>query len=185
MKQLPDYQLLIERYNLSPEISTGLSFKTQFNNRCKINAQAGTYNPGTKRSYLCINGTNFQCSRVVYYLATGIDPGMHEVDHIDQDSTNNCITNLRLATRSQNASNMKLKSSNTTGFKGVSWHKARNLFRVTICIDQKSKQLAHHICPARLAYTYNQAAIKEQGKFAVLNVLPKLNCWTAGLGFST
>ena len=185
MKQLPDYQLLTERYNLSPEFPTGLSFKTQFNSRCKVNAQAGAYNSVSKRAYLSINGTNFKCSRIVYYLATGIDPGVYEVDHIDQNSANNCITNLRLATRSQNASNMKRRPNNTTGFKGVSWHKARNLFRVTISINQRAKHLAHHICPARLAYTYNQAAIKEQGEFAVLNVLPKLNCQTAGLGFST
>jgi hypothetical protein len=185
MKQLPGYQLLSERYNLSPEFPTGLSFKTRFNSRCKVNAQAGAYDPVSKRAYLSINGTNFKCSRIVYYLATGIDPGVYEVDHIDQDSANNCITNLRLATRSQNASNMKRRPNNTTGFKGVSWHKARNLFRITISINQKAKHLAHHICPARLAYTYNQAAIKEQGEFAVLNVLPKLNCQTAGLGFST
>ena len=184
MKQLPNHQLLTERYNLSPEFPTGLSFKIQCNNRCKVNAQAGTYNPISKRAYLSINGANFKCSRIVYYLATGIDPGVYEVDHIDQNSANNCRTNLRLATRSQNASNMKLRPNNTTGFKGVSWHKARNLFRVTISINQKAKHLAHHICPARLAYTYNQTAIKEQGEFAVLNVLPKLNCQTAGLGFS-
>lgn len=176
MHQMPDYSLVAKRYLLCPSFPTGLAIKSSFNNRCKIGEQAGTYNSETKRSIIRINGKNYRCSRVVYYLATGVDPGSNEVDHIDQDSSNNNIQNLRLANRSQNAANMKLKSNNATGFKGVSWHKARDLFRCTIALNGKSKQLANHICPLRLAYEYNVFAKEHYKEFAVLNQIPKLGC---------
>jgi len=176
MHQMPDHSLLVKRYKLSPEYPTGLSVKYQFNNRCKPEQQAGSYNVKENRSFIQIEGKNYRCSRIVYYLATGIDPGMYEVDHIDQNGSNNSIQNLRLANRSQNAANMKLKSSNTTGFKGVSWQKSRGLFRCTITLNGKSKQLGNHICPIRLAYQYNIVAKEHYKDFAVINELSKLGC---------
>jgi len=173
---MPDYDLVDKRYQLSPEFPTGLSIKYQFNNRCKLGNQAGSYDPVSKRSIIQINGKNYKCSRVVYYLATKTDPGEYEVDHIDQDPSNNGINNLRLSTRQQNARNIKLKSSNTTGFKGVSWHKARSLFRCTINLNNESKQICHHICPVRLAYEYNLIATQHHGSFASLNKNLKLSC---------
>jgi len=173
---MPDYQFVAKRYLLYPDFPTGLAVKYSFNNRCKPGQQAGAYNVKSKRSIVNMNGKSYKCARVVYYLATGIDPGIYEVDHIDQDSSNNSIQNLRLANRSQNAMNMKLKSSNTTGFKGVSWHKSRGLFRCTITLNGKSKHLAHHICPVRLAYQYNVIAKEHHKEFAVINELSKLGC---------
>ena len=176
MHAMPNYELVAKRYLLWPDFPTGLAVKYSFNNRCKPGHQAGAYDVKTKRSIIQIAGKNYRCSRVVYYLATGIDPGLNEIDHIDQDSSNNNIQNLRLATRSQNAANMKLKSNNTTGFKGVSWHKTRGLFRCTIKLDGKDKHLAHHICPIRLAYQYNVTAKEHYKEFAVINELYKLGC---------
>ena len=176
MHNMPDYDLVAKRYELCPSFPTGLAVKYKFNNRCKPGEQAGAYDFKTKRSTIQINGENYRCARIVYYLATGTDPGQYEVDHIDQDSSNNCIENLRLASRSQNAANMKLKSNSTTGYKGVSWHKTRGLFRSTVTLNGKSKHLAHHICPARLAYEYNCFVKDVYKDFSVLNVLPEISC---------
>jgi len=173
---LPDHSLLVKRYKLCSEYPTGLSVKYQFNSRCKPEQQAGSYNVKEKRSFIGIEGKSYACSRIVYYLATSIDPGIYEVDHIDQDSSNNSIQNLRLATRSQNAANVKLKSNNTTGFKGVSWHKTRGLFHCTINLNGKLKHLGTHICPIRLAYEYNIVAKEQHKDFAVINTLYKLGC---------
>lgn len=45
------------------------------------------------------------------------------IDHANGDKADNRITNLRLATKVQNAQNRKKTVVNTSGFKGVYWHK--------------------------------------------------------------
>lgn len=45
------------------------------------------------------------------------------VDHISGDSLDNTRSNLRLCTVAQNIQNAKIRPDNTSGFKGVSWHK--------------------------------------------------------------
>lgn len=59
--------------------------------------------------------------RIAWALHHGEWPGEF-IDHIDGDGTNNRINNLRLATRSVNARNQHLHSSNTSGVCGVTWH---------------------------------------------------------------
>lgn len=45
------------------------------------------------------------------------------VDHIDKDPLNNQKFNLRVSTNADNQKNVGKRSSNTSGFKGVSFHK--------------------------------------------------------------
>jgi len=45
------------------------------------------------------------------------------VDHIDNNGLHNEISNLRLATPKQNCQNRSISSLNTSGYKGVSYHK--------------------------------------------------------------
>ena len=45
------------------------------------------------------------------------------VDHVDNCITNNNIKNLRWATRAENNQNSSMRKDNTTGVKGVVWHK--------------------------------------------------------------
>ena len=45
------------------------------------------------------------------------------VDHINRDTRDNKKCNLRLATKSTNAMNTKIRKDNTSGIKGVTWSK--------------------------------------------------------------
>ena len=62
--------------------------------------------------------------RLIFLYHHGFLP--KTIDHIDNNSKNNKIENLREATRCQNAWNMKTPITNTTGVKGVWYDKARN-----------------------------------------------------------
>lgn len=60
--------------------------------------------------------------RVAWAIHTGKWPD-NEIDHINGNRQDNRICNLREATGSQNICNVPLRADNTSGLKGVSWHK--------------------------------------------------------------
>jgi hypothetical protein len=58
------------------------------------------------------------------------------VDHIDGNTTNNNLTNLRWATVVENLQNSKKRSDNTSGVKGVSFSKYHKKWHARIWIDK-------------------------------------------------
>lgn len=67
------------------------------------------------------------------------------IDHIDNDVKNNTIANLRLSSVSENAHNAKKPRDNTSGIKGVSWHKASNKWRASIQANGKQMHIGTFI----------------------------------------
>lgn len=59
-----------------------------------------------------------------------------EVDHIDRDTLNNRRSNLRLVSHSENVHNVKMRSDNTSGIKGVSWDKHQKKWAVQITTNK-------------------------------------------------
>lgn len=72
-----------------------------------------------------VDGVVYLAHRLVWLYHHGFFPPQH-LDHIDGDPTNNRISNLRLASASQNLCNSKLSASNKSGYKGVHFDKSRN-----------------------------------------------------------
>lgn len=83
-------------------------------------------NPGflSKNGYTYIDvcKRRFLAHRLAWFLVHGVFP-KRDIDHINGNRTDNRITNLRLASRSENLCNAKIRSDNTSGFKGVSFRK--------------------------------------------------------------
>lgn len=63
------------------------------------------------------------------------------VDHIDGDTFNNTRPNLRLATSAQNGQNRGKQPNNTSGYKGVTWHKATQKWLAKIRVNGKTIHL--------------------------------------------
>lgn len=70
-----------------------------------------------------------------------VDASCMEVDHINQDGLDNRKSNLRIVSRWQNATNIGIRSSNTSGVKGVYFHKKRNKWVARIHYEGKYKYL--------------------------------------------
>lgn len=88
------------------------------------------------------------------------------VDHIDGDGLNNRRSNLRIATKAQNAFNSKRHKDNASGFKGVSFHRARGRWTAWIRAGGESKYLGLFDTPEEAHAAYCFAARKIHGQFA-------------------
>ena len=79
--------------------------------------------------------------RAVWIYHKGCIPSGYEVDHIDRDVLDNSIENLRLATRAQNNQNCKVRKDNSSGVKGVHYHKPTGKWVARISVDNKRLSL--------------------------------------------
>lgn len=84
-------------------------------------------------------------------------PGQ-EIDHKDNDGLNNTRKNLRFATRAENNHNTRMRISNTSGFKGVSWDKNMNLWQAKITIRRQQIHLGRYDSPQDAYAAYCQAS---------------------------
>ena len=91
------------------------------------------------------------------------------VDHRDLNGLNNTRANLRPATTAQNNWNARLRSDNTSGFKGVAWRGDTSRWRAYIYLDGRRRNLGHFDTPEEAALAYDTAAIEHFGEFARLN----------------
>lgn len=93
------------------------------------------------------------------------DPGRLDVDHQDGNGLNNRRCNLRGATRSQNLSNQRIRSNNTSGFKGVSRNKARAKWMAYIALHGKQHHLGYYDTPEAAHAAYVEASARLHGEF--------------------
>ena len=92
-----------------------------------------------------------------------------ELDHIDQNKTNNKIENLRAATRTENNRNKKSLKNSSSKWKGVCWHSGDKRWQAQIQVDRKKKYIGSFANEADAAMAYNVAASELHGEFANLN----------------
>ena len=83
-----------------------------------------------------IDGKLYPEHRLVWFYYYGYFPSK-QLDHINRNRSDNTLENLRLTQRGQadNMQNTSIRSDNTSGFKGVSWQKDRNLWMARIYFD--------------------------------------------------
>lgn len=103
---------------------------------------------------------------------SGVDPGK-QVDHIDGDSLNNCRTNLRPSTVSQNHFNVGVRTNSKCGYKGVYLCKKRQKWSAEIMACGIRRRLRYFDTAEEAAAAYNEMARELHGEFAALNVIGK------------
>jgi hypothetical protein len=105
---------------------------------------AGTLSKQHNRYIVSIMGTKYQAAIIVCKLkcVEGHEElGSMVVDHIDKDSTNNVVSNLRVVTQEKNTRNSGKRSSNKTGKPGVYFttKKCGSTYAVAIWTDLSRK----------------------------------------------
>ncbi len=118
-------------------------------------AQSWQYLPDERRVQVHMH-------RLIMGLAAG---DALEVDHINHDTLDNRRCNLRIVTHATNALNRRIRSDNTSGFKGVSFNKQRQLWQAYINLNRKRFYLGFFSTAAEAGDAYRIAAIRFHGSF--------------------
>lgn len=108
----------------------------------------------------------------LHRLATNAPAGM-QVDHINRNRLDNRRANLRLCTRRQNLWNAGISSTNTSGYKGVSWDKKNKKWEANLRLPNKSLKIGRFAKLEDAVMAYNHAVKKHRGEFAVTNKVDK------------
>ena len=118
------------------------------------------------RGYLVtrINDKVYRVHRVIFLMHKGYLP--KTLDHVNGDRADNRIENLRAVTSSQNQYNRKLNKNNTSGYKGVYYHKKTAKFRARISHLNKNIYLGSYNTPEEADVAVRAAREKLHGSFA-------------------
>lgn len=133
-----------------------------------VGARAGSVNKRHGYRYIAIDGTLYRASRLAWLYMYGEVPS-GQIDHIDRDRANDRISNLRSATQSQNNANTGMRSDNTSGYRGVCWHRPSGRWFARLKKDRRQISLGYFRDAREAARAYDIAAQKMFGNFASLN----------------
>lgn len=148
------------KQNLIYDCDTGFFHK-------KDGSIAGSHNPlGYIRIY--VESKIYSASRLAWLYETGEWPN-DEIDHINGVRDDNRFINLREANRSQNCYNKGLMTNNTSGHKGVSWHKTRLCWQAIITVNKKQKHLGYYSSKQEAIDARKKAEEIYHGEFALKN----------------
>jgi hypothetical protein len=135
------------------------------------NKQAFTADNGQGYRVGSVLGKMYFSHRVIWAMQTGQWPKI-EIDHLDQNKSNNVFSNLRLASRSENMANTKSRKRSNSKYLGVCWDKTHKKWKVRIRKDGIEKSLGSFYCEDEAARAYDAEAIRLHGNFANLNFHP-------------
>ena len=108
----------------------------------EINSPCGYFCIKRKYQKIKIKNKTLLLHRVIFLFHHGYLPDF--IDHIDGNCLNNKIENLRPATKAENCRNRSISSTNTSGFKGVSWCKVRNKWNAYCTVNYKKHNLGYY-----------------------------------------
>jgi hypothetical protein len=92
------------------------------------------------------------------------------IDHIDGNGLNNQKANIRVCTKAENCRNARIRGDNTSGYKGVSFHKPTKKWSASIQADKKQKHIGLFQSPQEAAFAWNIAAKEMHKDYAKLNM---------------
>jgi len=107
----------------------------------------------------------------IFYLHQFLMGTRDGVDHRDGVVLDNRRGNLRCCTQGENTCNQKRRKDNTSGYKGVGFHKATQKWRCRVQYQHREITIGYYGTPQEAALAYNAKAKLLHGEFARLNTL--------------
>ena len=162
MKTLPTQQRLKELLDYDPETGD-FHWKQWRGYTAKTGAKAGSINNGYIQIY--IDGVPHKAHHLAWIYHHGCNP-KGKLDHWDCNEQNNRILNLREATSSQNNSNRNIQKNNTSGVKGVFWHKGTERWSTQVKSNGKTYGAGYHKSIEAAKLAVENKRLELHGEFA-------------------
>jgi hypothetical protein len=112
----------------------------------------------TEKSYI---KKHYKMHREIMKPADGV-----MIDHVNGDGLDNRKSNLRFCNKSQNYANCRVRSDNSTGYKGVTYDKKNKKFAAKMVVGDVNIWIGRFDTAEMAAKEYNKAAILYHGDFA-------------------
>ena len=128
MKKLPPVEWLREHLDYNPETGKVFLKKKWGPLPVKVGSEVGYSVTGGYRQ-IKIKSECFMAHRIAYALYHGIDPYPEDIDHINRNTADNTINNLRLVTHRQNCFNTSQRQSKT-GITGIQYRRRKKPWQV-------------------------------------------------------
>jgi hypothetical protein len=159
--------LTVERLRqvLDYDPDTGIfKWKVATAHRTLVGEEAGSINKNGYRM-ICVDAFRYRSHRLAWLYVHGSWPSEF-VDHRNGNKLDNRIENLREADKRQNAQNSRRPSNNTSGFKGVTYDRARDKWIAQIKTSSGHRSIGRFETAEEAGAAYALAAEKAFGEFA-------------------
>ncbi len=158
-RELPSQEELWEMFSYEPE--TG-----ELTNIATGHVCGSRQNQGKGRAFhiqAYIDGVPYQAHRIIWTMVNGPIPEGMTIDHINLDSRDNRLSNLRLATMRQQMQNRREWAE--TGVKGV-YITPKGKIYSNITVNKKTIHIGTFDTVEEAAAAYEQASLKYCGHFS-------------------
>ena len=170
-RPLPPLERLNELLEIVPiapsqfEIQSGLVWKVRRQGTKGIGSVAGSKQPCPRKPgrfdwRVKVDQRHYLVSRVIYFMANGVDPGEFEVDHEDWNPMNNNVGNLRLGGRSLQIHSRGTRKDNKSGAVGVTWHKKTKKWQAELSHEREHFYLGLYTCLIEAARVLNNKILE-------------------------
>ena len=136
--RVPHFTLETLKEHIEYNPATGIIYRKMANGRLK---ESGTKD-ANGYVQLSVDGFRTYAHRLIWFYTHGYWPGC-EIDHVNRVHDDNRLANLRLANNSQQKANEGLRSTNTSGYKGVSWCSRKKKWQATITFQGRREHLGY------------------------------------------
>lgn len=126
----------------------------------KVAGNVHTHPSGYKSMQVALNDKDWIAHRIAFAIYHGREP-KEQIDHLNRDSLDNRICNLREASDVLNQWNqIKPQKNSNSGYRGVGWHKRTQKWQARIGINGTRKHLGLFDTPEQAHAAYLQAKEK-------------------------
>lgn len=167
MRDLPDeVAVCISEYLEYDPVSGKLMWLRKRPGVRDMSQEAGTITSGSSTPYraLVLKGMRLKAHQIAFWIMTGSIPEF--IDHKNGYGLDNRWENLRACTKGQNVANASARKTNTSGFKGISFHQGTGKWRAMLRYQGKRINLGLHATPEEASAAYQHKAEEIHGEFA-------------------